>query len=243
MPALSPALPHAMQAVWPSSATRAPKRALITCTCAPHLEDYTASLGARFGGEVRELGPAEWITTRDNAAKKRLLTKRLPYREYRAPMLADSARRPADSARRAAGFTRSHSNAEEAGQLMRSGPRMPGEVVLLVPGFNSFRSPVAQKRSGDGEAKYLYGTSFLSLLCLIPHFPILSLAPSSYLLPLHPAVPGRASRRPSHPSSTLPPPHPPPSPPTPTHTPTHSSMHAHPTDPPRTAGTRRPARC
>ena len=139
MPALSPALPHAMQAVWPSSAARAPKRALIPCTCAPHLEDSTASLGARFGGEVRELGPAEWITTRD------------------APMLADSARRPADSARRAAGFARSHSNAEEAGQLMRSGPRMPGEVVLFVPGFNSFWSPVAQKRSGDGEAKYFYG--------------------------------------------------------------------------------------
>ncbi len=125
----------------PSSAARAPKRALIPYTCAPHLEDSTASLGARFGGDERELGPAEWITTRD------------------APMLADSARRPADSARRAAGFAQSHSrgNAEEAGQLMRSGPRMPGEVVLLVPGFNSFRSPVAQKRSGDGEAKYFYG--------------------------------------------------------------------------------------
>jgi hypothetical protein len=34
---------------------------------------------------------------------------------------------------------------------------MPGEVFLLVPGFNIFWSPVAQKRSGDGEAKYFYG--------------------------------------------------------------------------------------
>ncbi len=41
---------------------------------------------------------------------------------------------------------------------MRSGsPDGPGEVFLLSPGFNSFRSPVAQKRSGDGEAKYFYG--------------------------------------------------------------------------------------
>ena len=76
---------------------RASKRALSTCTCAPHLEDSTASLGARFGGELRELGPAEWgtfdLTTRD-----------APMLAGSARFSADSARRAADSARRAAGF-------------------------------------------------------------------------------------------------------------------------------------------
>jgi hypothetical protein len=44
------------------------------------------------------------------------------------------------------------------GHLMRSGSPDAGEVVLLVPGFYSFWSPVDQKRSGDGEAKYFCGT-------------------------------------------------------------------------------------
>jgi hypothetical protein len=40
---------------------------------------------------------------------------------------------------------------------MRGSPVGPGDVFLLSPGFNSFRSPVAPKRPGTGEAKYFYG--------------------------------------------------------------------------------------
>ncbi len=62
---------------------------------------------------------------------------------------------------------------------MRSGsPDGPGEVFLLSPGFISFRSPVAQKRSGDGEAKYFYGS----------HGPYLHLDPDHHPLPPMPGV-------------------------------------------------------
>ncbi len=61
---------------WPSSAARTSNRAPSIQACAPLLEESISTIGARFGREMRELGPPEWTGDWNHTLGTRLPPKK-----------------------------------------------------------------------------------------------------------------------------------------------------------------------